>query len=244
MDLVSIILPYYKKKKFISKTIQSVVNQKFKKFELIIIYDDPDKSDLNLIKKICKKDKRIKILVNKLNKGAGYSRNKGINKANGKYIAFLDADDIWHPNKIKFQLNFMKKNKFDITHTSYYIVNSNRKIISKRAAINLSYDDLMKSCDVGLSTVMINKEILKNNRFAFLKTKEDYVLWLRLSKRGFKFYGINKYFTYWMFLNNSLSSSMFQKLIDGYRVYRIFLKKSFFSSFYHLIILSLNFLKK
>jgi len=102
----------------------------------------------------------------------------------------------------------------------------------------------MKSCDVGLSTVMINKEILKNNRFAFLKTKEDYVLWLRLSKRGFKFYGINKYFTYWMFLNNSLSSSMFQKLIDGYRVYRIFLKKSFFSSFYHLIILSLNFLKK
>jgi len=110
MDLVSIILPYYKKKKFISKTIQSVVNQKFKKFELIIIYDDPDKSDLNLIKKICKKDKRIKILVNKLNKGAGYSRNKGINKANGKYIAFLDADDIWHPNKIKFQLNFMKKN--------------------------------------------------------------------------------------------------------------------------------------
>ena len=244
MDLVSIILPYYKKKKFISKTIQSVINQKFKKFELIIIYDDPDKSDLNLIKKICKKDKRIKILVNKLNKGAGYSRNKGINQAKGKYIAFLDADDIWHPNKIKFQLNFMKKNKFDITHTSYYIVNSNRKIISKRAANNLTYDDLIKSCDVGLSTVMIKKKILKNNGFAFLKTKEDYVLWLRLSKRGFKFYGINKYYTYWMYLNNSLSSSIFQKMIDGYRVYRIFLKKSFYSSFYHLIILSLNFLKK
>ena len=158
MDLVSIILPYYKKKKFISKTIKSVINQKFKKFELIIIYDDKNKSDLNFLKKLCKKDKRIKILTNKVNKGAGYSRNKGINKARGKYIAFLDADDIWHPNKIKFQLNFMKKNKLDITHTSYYIVNSQKKIIGKRIANNLTYNDLIKSCDVGLSTVMIKKK--------------------------------------------------------------------------------------
>ena len=244
MDLVSIILPYYKKKKFILKTINSVISQKFKNFELIIIYDDTDKSDLKYLSAICKKDKRIKILINKTNQGAGNSRNKGLKVAKGKYIAFIDADDIWHPNKIKFQLNFMKKNKFNITHTSYYVTNSKCEIIGKRIANNLTYNDLVKSCDIGLSTVILKKKILKKNFFVNLKTKEDYVLWLRLAKKGHKFYGINKYFTRWMSLNNSLSSSTLQKLIDGYRVYRIYLNKTVILSLYHLFILSFNFLKK
>ena len=135
MDLVSIILPYYKKKNFILKTINSVVSQKFKNFELIIIYDDTDKSDLKYLLEICKKDKRIKILINKTNQGAGNSRNKGLKVAKGKYIAFIDADDIWHPNKIKFQLNFMKKNKFNITHTSYYVQILKVKLLAKELLI-------------------------------------------------------------------------------------------------------------
>ena len=244
MDLVSIILPYYKKKNFILKTINSVTSQKFKNFELIIIYDDTDKSDLKYLTEICNNDKRIKILINKTNQGAGISRNKGLRVAKGNYIAFIDADDIWHPNKIYFQLNFMKKNKFNITHTSYYVTNSKSQIIGKRIANNLTYYDLVKSCDIGLSTVILKKKILKKKFFANLKTKEDYVLWLRLAKKGHKFYGLNKFFTRWMSLNNSLSSSTIQKLFDGYKVYRIHLKKSVFLSFYHLFILSFNFLKK
>ena len=95
MDLVSIIIPYYKKKKYINNTITSIINQTYKNFEIIIIYDDEDTSDLKFISEMQKKDTRIIIIKNLKNEGAGNSRNKGIEKAKGKYIAFIDSDDTW-----------------------------------------------------------------------------------------------------------------------------------------------------
>ena len=93
--LISIIIPYYKKKNFISKTIKSILNQSYKNFEIIIIYDDTDMSELHYLKKIIKVNKRFKIIINKQNLGVSKSRNKGIKKSKGKYIAFIDGDDIW-----------------------------------------------------------------------------------------------------------------------------------------------------
>lgn len=244
MKLVSIILPYYKKKEFIQKTLSSIIKQTYKNFEILIIYDEIQNQDFAFIKKLSNIDKRIKVIKNNKNLGAGISRNKGIQRAKGHYIAFLDADDVWKSEKIKYQLNFMEENKIDISHTSYYIIDENNKIIGKRIAKNLNYEDLIKSCDVGLSTVMIKKKVLKDNFFPNLKTKEDYVLWLKLAKKGYKFISISKKLTYWRSLKNSLSSSTVQKLFDGFRVYRYFLKKSLFASLVHLFILSINFLKK
>jgi len=104
MDLVSVIIPYYKKIKFIKKTIFSIVNQTYKNIEIIIIYDDEDISDFKFISEIQKKDKRITIIKNLRNEGAGNSRNKGIEKARGKYIAFIDSDDIWQNDKLEKQM--------------------------------------------------------------------------------------------------------------------------------------------
>ena len=129
MDLVSIIMPYFKKKKYINQAIDSVIKQTYKNFELIIIYDDENKEDLNFLKKIIKKDKRIKLYINKKNLGVGRSRNKGIKLSKGSLIAFLDSDDLWTRNKLKRQIFFMKKNLLDISHTSFHIINSNNKII-------------------------------------------------------------------------------------------------------------------
>jgi len=242
---ISVIIPFYENFELLKRAIESVLNQSFKKFELIIIFDNPFKSDLSILEKMVSRNSKIKLIINKKNLGAGLSRNKGIKIAKGKYISFLDSDDYWKKNKLLKQINFMKKNKLLATHSTYDVIDEKNNFIKKRIAKNQNYSDLLNSCDIGLSTVMVDRKLLKGKYyFPKLKTKEDYVLWLRLSKRGFKFYGINKYYTYWMYLNNSLSSSIFQKMIDGYRVYRIFLKKSFYSSFYHLIILSLNFLKK
>tara|TARA_B100001175_G_C19512842_1_gene645069 strand:- start:5007 stop:5750 length:744 start_codon:yes stop_codon:yes gene_type:complete len=246
MSLVSVIIPYFKKKKFIKETINSVIKQTYTNIEIIIIYDDSDINDLEYIEDIIKIDKRIQLYVNKFSLGAGKSRNLGIKKSKGSYIAFIDADDLWEINKLEFQIKFMQNNRYLITHTSYQIIDINRNILSVRVARDFNnINDLLKSCDIGLSSVMIKREVLDENcMFPELKTKEDFVLWLIILKKNIQIKSINKNLMFWRKLNSSLSSSTVQKLIDGYRVYNSFMKFNFLKSIYLLICLSLNFLKK
>ena len=238
---ISVIIPYYKKRNYIKKTLTSVFNQSFKNFEILLIYDDQDLSDLHFIKKNFKSVK-LRIIINKSNIGAGYSRNVAIKHSLGKYIAFLDADDYWHKDKLFLQLNFMEKNFCEISHTDYTIVTNSKR--QKRIAKKLSFDEIIKSCDIGLSTVMLKKNILKKKFFPNLKTKEDYVLWLKILKSGIKIYPINKNLSYWRETENSLSSNLFQKMKDGYSVYRHYLKQSSWQSLISLLTLSFYFIKK
>ncbi len=246
-NLISIILPYYKKKKFIIKTLSSIYSQSYKNFELIIIYDDQNKDDFIFINNYIK-SKRLKnvcIINNKKNIGVGLSRNLGVNKSRGKFIAFIDADDYWLKNKLKYQINFMIKKKIDFSHTSYFIVDElNKKIKEININKKINHKQLLRSCDIGLSTVMIKKKILKNFRFSPLKTKEDYVLWLKLSKKKIGLYGIQKHLTCWRETSNSLSSSILQKLINAFEVYNQYLKFNFIKSIFFTFILSINAIKK
>ena len=218
MDLVSVIIPYYKKRNFVKETLDSVINQDYDNLEVLIIYDDTNLNDYEFLQQIAKLDSRIKIIKNKSKLGAGLSRNIGIENSNGKYIAFLDADDTWSVDKLKSQILFMKRNNYKISHTSYYITDEKKKIIGQRRARNLlSINDIIKSCDIGLSTVVLEKNVIVYNKVKFpnLKTKEDFVFWLMLLKKDFKFYAQDKYLTNWTDLKNSLSSSTIQKLMDA-----------------------------
>lgn len=246
MIRVSIIIPYYKKKKFINKTINSIKSQTYKNLEIIIVYDDEDHTDLKYIKNIQKSDKRIKLIINKKTIGAGRSRNVGINKSSSKYIAFLDADDLWKKNKIELQIKHMIKNNLEICHTSYEILkddNKKKKIMKAKTFTN--YKQLLLSCDIGLSTVMLKRRLItKSCKFPSLKTKEDFVLWLLILKKNITFGSLDNNLTSWRKLNNSLSSSLFQKLKDGFTLYNGFMKYNFVKSLWCLMILSINSLKK
>ena len=246
MHKASIIIPYYKKKKFINRTINSVLKQTYQNFEIIIVYDDEDKSELRYVKNFQKLDKRIKIIINKKNYGAGISRNIGINKSKGTFICLIDADDFWKKNKLKTQIRFMLENKYLISHTSYEIVDPKNKVIGVRKARNFqTINDLIFSCDIGLSTVIFNKKIFsKKIRFVKIKTKEDFVMWLNILKKGISIHALNKNLTKWTKSKVSLSSSMTQKLSDSYLVYNNYMKFGFLKSIYFTIILSLNYLKK
>ena len=109
MDLVSVIIPYYKNRSFIKICLNSVLKQTYKKLEIIIIYDDPDQKDLIYIKSLINSDRRVQIIINKKNLGAGVSRNIGIKNSKGKFISFIDSDDTWKLHKIKYQINIMIK---------------------------------------------------------------------------------------------------------------------------------------
>jgi len=247
VTFVTIIIPYYRKKKFIKNCITSILNQSQKNFEIIIINDELSKESIELLSNISKLDSRIKILNNKRNIGAGESRNHGIKFAKGKYIAFCDSDDLWNFKKLELQLKFMIENNLDFSFTSYDVINENgKKIGFRKVKKYLSFNNLKNSCDIGLSTVMLKKKIFnnKNFRFANLKTKEDYVLWLKLAKFGIQLKGLDLNLVRWRKCKNSLSSSYTQKLKDGFRVYNHYLGYNKVSSLFYLMLLSINFIFK
>ena len=243
--IASVIMPYYRKKIYFKEAYYSALNQNIKNIEIIIIYDDKDHSELNFIKKIVKNKKNTKLIINKKQLGVGVSRNVGINIAKGKYICFLDCDDVWKRNKLSYQIKFMEKNFLDLTHTSYSVINQNGKLLySLKAKKEILYKDLILSCDVALSSVVIKKDIFKNYKFTKITTKEDYLLWLKLSKNNIKIIGIDKIFTYWRKVSNSLSSGMWQKIKDAFKIYYIYEKKSFFMSIINVFFLSFFSLNK
>ena len=243
MELISVIIPYYKKKKFIYSAIKSALSQTYKKIEIIIIYDNPDLDDLEYIKKISKKNNRLKIIVNKRNIGVSRSRNIGIKKSKGSYIAFLDSDDIWKKDKLKYQLNHMKKNNCLISHTDYEIISRmNDKLGYMKIKKNITYNNLIYSCDVGLSTVMISSKIKSKIKFPNIKTKEDFILWLKLSKK-FKLCGIQKNLVSWRKNENTIGYSL-QKIRDAFKVYYKFEKFNFLKSIFFVFVLSFNSIKK
>jgi teichuronic acid biosynthesis glycosyltransferase TuaG len=252
VPFVTIIIPYKSNLKYLFLALKSVFNQSYKNFKLIIVYDNVYKNDLKKIKIFLKKKNyfkkfNIKIIDNKKNFGAGESRNIAIRRSNSKYIAFLDSDDIWSKDKLKIQVKYMEKNKILFSHTSYNIINANDKIISFRfAKKKIIFQDLITSCDIGLSTVILKSSLIDNNKFLFpkIKTKEDYVLWLKIIKKIKTIRGLNNKLGYYRITEGSLSSNKFISLINGYKVYRLYMNFGVTKSLYYLFILTINSLKK
>jgi len=238
-SLVSVIMPYYNNRNYFLESINSVLNQTYMNLEILIIYDDQNRDDLEYIENCIKNDLRVKIIFNDKNKGAAYSRNKAISIAQGEYVAFLDCDDYWETNKIEVQLNFMLTHDYDFSHTTYQVINYNGKMVGTIKARNtLEYKELLKSCDIGLSSVILKHKLLRDMKFPELKTKEDFVLWLSLAKKSIDLVGFDRPLMFWRQTPNSLSSSILQKLKDAFKVYHLYEKKNFFYSIFYVIRLS------
>ena len=229
-ELVSVIIPYFKKKKFIKKTINSVINQTYKKLEIIIIYDDEDQSDLKFIKRLKDLDNRIKLIINKKNLGAGYSRNKGIKFSKGKYVAFIDSDDIWKKNKLRVQLNFMKKNDSNFSYTFYETFGLKNKNIKTQLTYNFS--NFTKDTSIATSTMIVTRKVIKNIKFTNTKICEDYFFKCSILKKIPHAHGLGKFLTKYRIRKNSLQSN---KLKNLYWIWKINSKFNKFNFYENLI---------
>jgi teichuronic acid biosynthesis glycosyltransferase TuaG len=189
--IVSIIMPAFNCETTASQSILSALNQTISSIEIIVIDDYSSDETYNIIEKIALTDNRIKLYRNHKNMGVAETRNIGCKYAIGNYIAFIDSDDIWQPDKLEKQLFSIEQKKADICYTSYYIMDDyTNRLYSVPTFID--YNGLLKENVIGCSTVLLKAEIMKHFHFDSTFFHEDYVLWLALLRKGYKATGIEE----------------------------------------------------
>ena len=180
--LVSIIMPLYNCEQYVAKSIESVLTQTYKDWELLIVDDCSTDRSVEVIKSF--NDERIKLLSNEHNSGAALSRNYALREAKGKWIAFLDSDDIWLPTKLEEQLQFMKENKYSFTYSDYRICNDNEweKVI-RTAPNKINYKKLLHYCYFSTITVIYDANVVGLIQIGDIKKNNDYAMWLKALKK-------------------------------------------------------------
>lgn len=241
-DLISIILPVYNSEKYLNNCIESIINQSYKNWELIIVDDCSTDSSSKILEYYSLKYPNVVVLRQNTNSGAGSSRNLGLRKASGSFIAFIDSDDIWDNDKLNNQIVFMKKNNCAISFHSYRLIDegglSKNKIIY--ATESLNYYSYLKNTIIGLSTAMINLNITGSVEFSLFRTRQDTLLWLNLLKSGYTAMGIIEVNSSYRIRNNSISSNKFSAAKKVWEIYFINQKLGFFRSCYFFFFYALN----
>lgn len=234
-NLVSIITPLYNAENFIEETIKSVLDQSYSNWEMIIVDDCSKDNSYNLVAKLAERENRIKLIKNEENNGVTKTRNKGIKLTKGKYIAFLDADDLWKKEKLKKQISFMEKSKALISYTGYEKVDEDGIIRGKiKVSKKVTYHDSLKGNIMGCLTVIYNQEKLGKKYFKELKMSEDHVLWLEILK-DIDSYGIEESLAQYRVLENSRSSSKIDAVKFQWKINRKIEKLNLIESIYYFI---------
>lgn len=239
---ISIITPAYNCKNTIKETFDSVISQSFSLWEWIIVEDCSTDGSFEFIKELSKIDDRIVVLQTPKNSGAAAARNIGIEKAKGRFIAFLDSDDLWLPNKLEQQLQFMKENNYAISYTCYNVLTKNGKIkVFSPKRDRVDYKTLLKRCDIGCSTVIYDS-LLLGKVFMPLDCikREDYGTWLDITRQGVIAYKLNELLSIYRLSSDSVSSNKFKIIKYQYNVYKKHEKIGFIKSVLYLIIHSIN----
>lgn len=245
-DLVSIITPAYNAAEYISETIESVLAQTYEHWEILIVNDSSKDNTAEIVQSYADKDNRIKQINLKQNSGAAVARNTAIQNAKGRYIAFLDSDDLWKKEKLQKQLNFMQQNGFAFTFTAYEHFKEVKENIQNLVKLprSLNYKQGLKGNQIGCLTVMLDRKQIQNIEFSRQK-HEDYILWLNILKQGITAYGLNESLALYRTGNSkSISSNKLQSALWTWKVYRDTQKLSIFKSMYYMWFYVVNGIKK
>lgn len=232
LPLVSVVMPLYNAEKFVKKAIDSVLNQTYKNFELIIVDDCSSDGSLEIVKKLANNNEEIKIISNKENSGVSKTRNKGILEANGEYIALLDSDDIWTEEKLEKQVALLLNNEAQIVYCSYGFINENDQPIKKPFIVpeKTNFHKMLTKSVISCSTALIKTDLLKNNLFDEKYYHEDYVLWMTLLSDGAKAIGSKEVLAHYRQVSNSRSSDKKNSALHRWKIYREVLNLSLIKS--------------
>ena len=244
---VDIILPNYNKEFFLQETINSVLSQNYINWKLIIIDNCSTDNSKKIIEKF-RVNKKVDIIYLKKNMGASFSRNLGIRLSNSKYIAFLDADDIWTPNKLGSQIKFMEEKNYNFTYTDFTpFFEKNKKRIKKKEITtpdNFNFDTFVNNTSINTSSMILSRSIVKTTKFPKVDTLEDFPFKCKiLNKIKFaKKYNQNTVF--YRITKNSLTSNKLKNLYWLWKINKTYNKLTFLKNLKSLFLISINSLQK
>ena len=234
--LVSIIMPAYNCEDFIGIALDSVIAQTYKNWELIVVDDCSTDRTGEIVQTRMSVDPRIRYHKLDVNSGAAIARNKAVDKAKGKYMAFLDSDDIWFPEKLDKQISFMKQNGYTFTCTSYTKIDEQGNSLNRtiKAKDRRDYDGVLKTCP-GNSTVIYNSEKLGKYKIPYIKKRNDYLMWLQVIKKAKYLYGIEEPLGSHRIRTDSISSNKASLVGYHWKIFREIEQLSFVKSSYLIL---------
>lgn len=230
--LVSVIMPCYNMERFITDTINSVKRQTYAHWELLIVDDASSDRTAEIVKSHQIQDDRIHFFVKPQHSGIANTRNQCLKMAQGRFLAFLDSDDLWHPEKLERQLQFMMERNIGFSYSSYDCVDETGNPLGKtvKAAGNLNHNAYMHNTIIGCSTVMIDRTIIGEVVVPNFRTSEDTATWLNILKKGYLAYAIDQPLTSYRIRQHSASSNKLKASSDLWKVYRQQEKLSLFKA--------------
>ena len=225
LPLVSVIMPAYNSVGFIEQAIRSIQDQTYQNWELLVIDDSSTDATVPLVKKEMRTDKRIQLLQNRENLGAGVARNLGIKAAKGRFISFLDADDLWIPQKLQVQVKFMQENEVGMTYSSYSLISEEGENINKtiQALPELSYKKLLRANYVGNLTGMYDVQKIGKIYAPQLRKRQDWALWLSVLKKAGLAKGIQQTLALYRIRKEGISANKVALIRYNFKVYHQFL---------------------
>ncbi|MGF1726741.1 glycosyltransferase family 2 protein [Photobacterium nomapromontoriensis] len=244
MELISIIMPAFNAQKYISDTIESVISQTYDNWELIIVDDCSRDNTKDIIENFCSIDNRIHYYINDKNSGSAFSRNKALEKAKGRFIAFLDADDLWDNDFLKSQLSFLNKSNSPLVFSSYRRIDESGNKILKDFIVPgiVCYDDLLKTCSISCLTAVYDCDKIGKHYFdsSLGSLRDDYAMWLSILKSGIVATGNSNVLASYRVFSQSTTSKKYKMIPRQYGIYRNVEKFGLMKSLYYTFHWSVN----
>lgn len=234
--LVSVITPTYNCGTFIGKTIESVQAQTYTDWEMVIVDDCSVDNTREVVARYAEKDRRIHYHILPENSGAAVARTKAMQLADGNFMAFLDSDDLWMPDKLQRQLDFMQKNGYAFTCTAYEQIDEDGNLLHKtvKTVEKTNYNRLLLDCPVGNSTVMYNVDAIGKFEVPNIRKRNDDALWLAMLKKEQYIYGMPDVLMQYRIRKNSISSNKLQLIKYHWILYREIEHLNVFRSAFHI----------
>lgn len=219
---VSVIMPAYNAASTIEESIRSVMAQTYAAWELLVIDDGSADNTCAIVERLAVEDERIHLLRNPQNCGVAQTRNRGLALCNHSYAAFLDSDDVWHPNKLAVQVQTAEQQQADLVYTSYAIVDADSAPCKEPYLVpaQIDFHGLLKENVIGCSTVLMTAAVAAQYRFLSDFYHEDYCLWLDILRDGHKAVGCTEVLTNWRLIAHSRSFDKKNGARNRWRIYR------------------------